>query len=74
MTGPTLAKAWNHKAGSAEGFTRYSEPMKRLDAKWDERTLDKWLADPERFLSGTTMTFPGIKDAKRAGMSSPTRR
>ena len=74
MTGPTLAKAWNHKAGSAEGFTRYSEPMKRLDAKWDERTLDKWLADPERFLPGTTMTFPGIKDAKRAGMSSPTRR
>lgn len=62
MTGPSLAKVWNHKAGSAEGFTRYSEPMKRLDAKWDERTLDKWLADPERFLPGTTMTFPGIKD------------
>jgi cytochrome c len=64
MTGPSLAKAWNHKAGAAEGFTRYSEPMKRLEAKWDERTLDKWLADPERFLPGTTMTFPGIKDAK----------
>jgi cytochrome c len=64
MTGPTLAKAWNHKAGSAEGFTRYSEAMKRLDATWDERTLDKWLADPERFLPGTTMTFAGIKDAK----------
>lgn len=64
MTGPSLAKAWNHKAGSAEGFARYSEAMKRLDAKWDERTLDKWLADPERFLPGTSMTFPGIKDAK----------
>jgi len=64
MTGPSLANAWNHKAGSAEGFTRYSDAMKRLDAKWDERTLDKWLAGPERFLPGTTMTFPGIKDPK----------
>lgn len=64
MTGPSLAKAWNHKAGGAEGFTRYSEPMQRLEATWDERTLDKWLADPERFLPGTTMTFPGIKDPK----------
>jgi cytochrome c len=64
MTGPSLANAWNHKAAGAEGFARYSDAMKRLDAKWDERTLDKWLADPERFLPGTTMTFPGIKDPK----------
>jgi cytochrome c len=64
MTGPSLANVWNHKAGSAEGFARYSEAMKRLNAKWDERTLDKWLADPERFLPGTTMTFPGVKDPK----------
>jgi len=64
MTGPSLANAWNHKAGSAEGFSRYSDAMQRLEAKWDERTLDKWLADPERFLPGTSMTFPGIKDAK----------
>jgi cytochrome c len=64
MTGPSLANAWNHKAGSAEGFARYSGAMKRLEAKWDERTLDKWLADPERFLPGTTMTFSGIKDSK----------
>jgi cytochrome c len=63
MTGPSLAKVWNQKAGSAEGFMRYSEAMKRLDARWDARSLDKWLADPERFLPGTTMTFPGIKDA-----------
>jgi cytochrome c len=63
MTGPSLASVWQHKAGSAEGFTRYSEAMKRLDTNWDERTLDNWLSDPERFLPGTTMTFPGIKDA-----------
>jgi len=64
MTGPSLANAWSQKAGSAAGFARYSEAMKRLDAKWDERTLDKWLADPEGFLPGTTMTFQGIKDPK----------
>jgi len=64
MTGPSLAKAWNHKAGSAEGFARYSDAMKQLDAKWDDRTLDKWLAAPGSFLPGTSMSFPGIKDAK----------
>ena len=63
MTGPSLARVWNRKAGEAEDFLRYSEPMKRLDATWDAPTLDKWLADPERFLPGTSMTFPGIKDA-----------
>jgi cytochrome c len=30
---------------------------------WDGKTLDRWLADPERFIAGNTMTFPGIKDA-----------
>jgi len=64
MTGPSLANAWKRKSGSAEGFARYSEAMKRLDATWDQRTLDKWLADPARFLPGTTMTFPGIEDPK----------
>jgi cytochrome c len=30
---------------------------------WDDKTLDQWLANPERFIPGNTMTFPGIKDA-----------
>jgi cytochrome c len=64
LTGPSLAKVWNRKAGEAEDFLRYSQAMKRLEATWNAPTLDKWLADPERFLPGTSMTFPGIKDER----------
>jgi cytochrome c len=64
MTGPNLAHIWNRKAGSVEGFLRYSDPLKRADVIWNEATLDKWLANPERFLPGTSMTFPGLREPK----------
>ena len=64
MTGPSLAHIWNRKAGGVEGFLRYSDPMKRADVVWNEATLDKWLANPEKFLPGTTMTFPGLKEGQ----------
>ena len=64
MTGPSLAKVWNQKAASAEGFSRYSEAMKRSGVVWSEATLDAWLVKPEKLLPGTSMTFSGIKEAK----------
>src|SRR6266540_4639185 len=64
MTGPSLAHIWNRKAGTVDGFQRYSEPMKRLGITWNEAALDKWLANPEKFLPGTSMTFPGLKERK----------
>jgi cytochrome c len=64
MTGPSLARIWNRKAGSVEGFLRYSDPMKRADVIWNEATLDKWLANPERFVPGNSMTFPGLNASK----------
>ena len=64
LTGPSLAKVWNRKAASAEGFSRYSEALKHVDLVWSEATLDRWLANPEELAPGTSMTFPGIKEAK----------
>lgn len=64
LSGPSLAHIWNRKAGTVEGFQRYSEPMKRLDISWSDAMLDKWLSNPERFLPGTSMTFPGIRGSK----------
>ena len=64
MTGPSLAKVWNAKAASAGGFSRYSETLKRADVMWNAATLDAWLANPEKFLPGTSMTFSGIKEAR----------
>ena len=63
MTGPSLAHVWGRKAASAEGFTRYSDALKNANVTWNETTLDKWLADPEHFMPGTSMTFPGLKQA-----------
>jgi cytochrome c len=65
MTGPSLTKIWNKRAGTVEGFTRYSRAMERADVIWNEATLDKWLAGPERLIPGTSMTFPGIKESQR---------
>lgn len=64
LTGPSLAHIWKRKAGTVEGFHRYSEAMKRAEIVWDEATLDQWLSDPDAFLPGTTMTFPGMKQAR----------
>ena len=65
MTGPSLAHVWNHEAGTAEGFSRYSDAMKRAQVTWNEAALDKWLANPEGFIPGTSMTFPGIKEPRQ---------
>jgi len=45
LTGPSLAHIWNRKAGTGEGFLRYSDALKRTDIVWSEATLDKWLSD-----------------------------
>ena len=64
LTGPSLARVWNRKAGTVEGFQRYSDALKHANAVWNEATLDKWLANPEQFVSGTSMTFPGVRESK----------
>jgi cytochrome c len=62
QTGPSLANVWNHKAGTVQGFMRYSDALKAAGLTWNEASLDKWLASPEKLIPGTSMTFPGIKD------------
>jgi len=64
LTGPSLGHAWNHKAATAPGFQRYSEALKAATLTWDEATLDRWLANPQSLVPGTSMTFPGIKQQK----------
>jgi cytochrome c len=64
LTGPSLAHIWKRKAGTVEGFNRYSDAIKRADVVWNDTTLDKWLSDPQALLPGTTMTFPGMKQGK----------
>lgn len=64
LTGPSLAKIWQRKAGTVEGFSRYSEAMKHADLVWTEATLDQWLSNPDKLIPGTSMTFPGLRESK----------
>jgi len=64
MTGPSLAKIWQRRAGAVEGFPRYSEAMKHVDLVWNEEALDRWLTNPDKLIPGTSMTFPGLRESK----------
>ena len=64
MTGPSLAHVWNHKAATVQGFQRYSNALKHSHITWNEATLEKWLADPQKLVPGTSMTFRGLKERK----------
>ncbi len=64
MTGPSLADVWGRKAGTAEGFTRYSDALKRSGLVWNKQNLDAWLKSPGALVPGNAMGFPGIADGR----------
>jgi cytochrome c len=65
MTGPSLAEIWSRKSGSLASFPRYSPALKSAGIIWTDDTLDEWIKDPQHFIPGNTMTFPGMKDARQ---------
>ena len=65
LTGPSLAHVWGRRAGTVDGFTRYSEPLQRAAVVWDAATLDRWLQEPQAVVPGNLMTFPGLKDERQ---------
>jgi cytochrome c len=67
LTGPSLAGVWGRMAGTAAGFQRYSEAMKSSGITWNATTLDKWLANPDTFIRGTVMMFPGLRNGRDRG-------
>jgi len=62
--GPTLQGVMGRKAGSVAGF-RYSRAMKGSSIVWDDKTLDAYVADPQKTIPGNVMPFAGIADAKQ---------
>jgi cytochrome c len=60
LTGPSLAGVWGRKAGTAEGFGRYSDALKNSGIVWNEKNLDAWLKNPAALVPGNAMAFPGI--------------
>ena len=56
MTGPSLSGIVGRKAGSVEGFVRYSRALPQSSIVWDGQTLDAWLASPQAVIPGNSMT------------------
>lgn len=65
MTGPSLADLWGRKAGTLPSFARYSPALKSSDVRWNDKTLDEWIADPQHLVPGNVMTFAGIKNVQQ---------
>ncbi len=62
-TGPKHCGLFGRRAGSEPGF-HYSEAMQRSKIVWNDKTLDRFLADPMKVLPGTAMGYAGVKDRK----------
>jgi len=63
MMGPSLAGVVGRKAGTAPHF-QYTDENINSGITWTPEALDRYLTDPQKVIPGTSMTFPGIKDAE----------
>jgi cytochrome c len=54
--GPRLRGVYGRKAAASPGFA-YSDALKKLDIRWDDFSLDRWLTDPDAMAPGTDMDF-----------------
>lgn len=63
--GPNLWNIYTALWANAPGFN-YSEPFKKAKAegtKWDAEALNKFIANPRTYVSGTAMAFAGVRKA-----------
>ena len=73
---PALGGVVGRRAGAVDGFA-YSDAMRaagRRGLVWDEATLERYLADPEAVVPGTSMPFQGGSAAERAAVIAWLRR
>ena len=64
--GPRLHRIVGAPAGKVAGF-KYSVALIEEAPRWDEKTLDAWIANPKMLVPGNKMKFSGEKDpVKRA--------
>ena len=57
--GPTLARLFGRKAGSVEGFDKYSDAMVNSGVIWDVETLSEFLADPKKYIPDNSHMMEG---------------
>jgi cytochrome c len=65
LPGPNLRTVVGRRAGTLPGY-RFSPALIEAGARglvWTRATLDVYLADPDRFIPGTEMGMPGLREA-----------
>ena len=64
--GPRLHRIVGAPAAKVAGF-KYSSALIEAAPRWDEKTLDAWIANPDKLVPGHRMNYNGEKDpVKRA--------
>ena len=63
--GPTHKELIGRRAGTAPGYS-YSLALKNAAVVWDETSLSRWLADPEKLIPGQKMFFSVPDPRERA--------
>jgi cytochrome c len=59
--GPNLHGVFGRRAATVRDFA-YSPALRESGLVWTPRALEAWLAEPTRFVPGTTMAFAGYRD------------
>lgn len=62
-TGPRHCGLFGRRAGSVPDFA-YSPAMAHAKIVWNEKTLDRFLANPTAMVPGTAMGYAGIPDPR----------
>lgn len=65
--GPAHKGVFGRKAGLARGFD-YSPAVRASRLTWNEKTLDRWLANPEKLIPGQKMGFSVPEAQDRADL------
>lgn len=65
--GPNLNGIFGRKAADQDGF-RYSKPLKRAGVnglEWHAETLNDYIENPRQMVTGTRMSYRGMKDPEK---------
>jgi cytochrome c len=65
--GPAHRGVFGRQSGAAKDYD-YSVAVRDARIVWDARTLDRWLADPERLIPGQRMNYSVPEAADRADL------
>jgi cytochrome c len=67
--GPQLQGVYGRTSGTVVNFA-YSLALKKAQIVWDEKSLDKWLTDPDAFIAGNDMDSQVSKLQERQDLIS----